>query len=142
MRARRGAEDMDRGDAAGAQQKDHSPATATRPCLAAGSPDGSPVPRAWWDDTDDGDGACSPPAGTALMFEDQIPIKPAAGTGAHASATPAQESEYKSEASETSGEASEDQEATQTKPQDPVRLLRQQEEAELEAKNDIALGAL
>jgi hypothetical protein len=55
------------------------------------------------------------------------------GTGA----TPAQ-----SEARETLGAGSEDQEATQTQPHDPVKVLRQQEGAELEAKNDIALGAL
>ncbi len=40
------------------------------------------------------------------MMEDQIPIEPAAVTRAHASATAAQESEYKCEASETSGERS------------------------------------
>ncbi len=135
-------EAMDRGDHAGGQQAELSPAGAKRPRPAGGSPDGSPVPKSRWDDRDNGDGACSLPAGTVLILEDQTPIEPAAGTGAHASATPAQEREYKSEASETSGEWSEDKEATQTKPQDTVKLLRQQEEAELEAKNDSAIGAL
>jgi hypothetical protein len=59
-------------------------------------------------DSDDGDGACSLPDGPALMLMDQVPLKTGAGTGAHASATPAREREYKSEASETSGEGSED----------------------------------
>jgi hypothetical protein len=118
-------------------------------------------------DSDDGDGACSLPDGSALMLADEVQIatvaqgrreesdrskprspKPnergprAAGTGAHPSATPAKGSEYKSEASETSGEGSEYQAATQHKPQDPVKLLRKQEDEELEAKNDTALGAI
>ncbi len=48
----------------------------------------------------------------------------------------------RSASTRTPGEGSEDQEATQTKPQVPVKLLRQQENEALEAKNYIALGAL
>ncbi len=137
-----GAEAMDRGEGAGGQQEERSAAAAKHPRSAGGSPDGGPAPRARWDDSDDGDGGCSLPDRPALMLEVQIPFETAAWTGAHACATPDQGSEYKSEASETSGEGSEDQDATQTKPQDPVKLLRQQEDETQEAKNNIALGAL
>jgi hypothetical protein len=115
---------MDRDDAAGGQQEELSPAAAKRSRSAGGSPAESPVPRARWDDSDEIDGVCSLPAGTALMLEDQIPFETAAGTRAHTSGTRAQETEYKSE------------------PQDPVLLLREQVDEPLEATNDNTLGAL
>ena len=158
---------MDRSDAAEDQQTEQSRAVVKRPRSADGPPDGSPEMRPRWGDSEDGDSAPSPAAGTALMLEDQTPIVTAAleslqgsdtrkppsprpqgwewragGTGARAAAMPTQGSEYKSEASVTSGVGCEDQEATLTKLQDPVKLLRLQDIAALEAKNDTAIGAV
>jgi hypothetical protein len=126
-----------------------TPAVTKRPRSADASPGGSPAPNAWWGDSEDGDTTSSAPGDPGLLLEDQVPIGTAAqgcreepgarkppsptpqgwgrravGTGA---VTRAQESD---DMSEESGD------------HEPAKLIRQQKDKALDAKNDTSLGAI